>query len=1057
MPTVSKQERLKKRRAKRKKYRLLRMRMVRRIFILFFLAAAASTVLGLDWPLLGTFTLNDSLPAFFDFGEVIYDTAEVYTPIPESAARQTSEAGRFRVEADVPEAVALVATPTPTPTSQRTQTETPRATATIRVIVVTVTPSGTLTQGATAPPTLTQRPTGVAASTSNAAVTLTSNAAATLTSNAAATSAVNLTSIATALVTPTATHTPFATVIAEISPTATGRPTDNATSVPTNTSTPRPTNTATSQIKNTPTPFPTGTPTQFPSPTGTATASPTTTSTSTMTVTPTATPTLIPTAVIVPTTPPVVPTAVPTAVPTPIPTATPNTTPVTLAVTGLTDTSVPGDGVCAINEALANSINNVDSSGGDCPAGGAGTDTITLPAGTIGLNSTLSGTCTCRVGTRMGAATEIIIFQGNNTTLSMLGTSPVLELNGPLVVVLDSVTLLGGAGTDVGGGLLVNEAAVTLRNSIVNENIVTSANGAGGGIAVVNNGSLVLDSVEVSNNIAVLGGGVYVESGSQLSVVNSTFSNNEADDGGGVYVDGGSAELSYTTIAENTANNVAGGVYNSGGTLTLKSSLLAQNIAPVSADCLGTFISGNYNLISTGSGCTPVTAGVNDLIDVAAGLNSFDDNGGNTWTHSFNITSPAYNAIVSGENDCGVLTADQIGTARPQNGNCDIGAFELVYSQPSNLLTVDTVDNDGSSAFQVCDDSVANDCSLRGAISKANADAGNAYTVTLPANTYSFSSPLAASGEDANLTGDLDIIGKVTIVGADSATTIIDAVDFDRVFQLHNASSSLTLQDVTIQGGNVSTALPVNCDAALLGCGGGILVSQGILTINETVVVDNQADDGGGIANMGGVVYINESTIRSNNALIGTGGLLTSGTTRILKSTFSSNMGLSAIHASSSSSDLTIENSTISGNQGGVLNQSSSTVTIVFSTIYENVDYGLNSDATSVLTISSSIVGFNGSADCAGDVHLLQSGGYNIASDATCSFAFTGDLNSIDPLLDGLANNGGATQTHALQLASPAREQTPNTINGCGLTYVTDQRGISRPNGLDCDSGAYEG
>src|ERR1051325_9972957 len=78
--------------------------------------------------------------------------------------------------------------------------------------------------------------------------------------------------------------------------------------------------------------------------------------------------------------------------------------------------------------------------------------------------------------------------------------------------------------------------------------------------------------------------------------------------------------------------------------------------------------------------------------------------------------------------------------------------------------TADT--NDG-----VCDA----DCSLREAISAANANPG-ADTITLPAGTYTLT--LANAGganEDNDATGDLDVNGSLTINGAGSASTIIQA------------------------------------------------------------------------------------------------------------------------------------------------------------------------------------------------------------------------------------------------------------------------------------------
>jgi hypothetical protein len=54
-----------------------------------------------------------------------------------------------------------------------------------------------------------------------------------------------------------------------------------------------------------------------------------------------------------------------------------------------------------------------------------------------------------------------------------------------------------------------------------------------------------------------------------------------------------------------------------------------------------------------------------------------------------------------------------------------------------------------------------------------------------------------------------------------------------------------------------------------------------------------------------------------------------------------------------------------------------------------------------------------------------------------------------NPLLAGLADNGGFTLTHALGAGSPA-------IDTGSCLVSTDQRGASRPQGFGCDIGSFE-
>ena len=69
----------------------------------------------------------------------------------------------------------------------------------------------------------------------------------------------------------------------------------------------------------------------------------------------------------------------------------------------------------------------------------------------------------------------------------------------------------------------------------------------------------------------------------------------------------------------------------------------------------------------------------------------------------------------------------------------------------------------------------------------------------------------------------------------------------------------------------------------------------------------------------------------------------------------------------------------------------------------------------------------------------------------TCGFDQIGDIINTDPRLGLLQDNGGETWTRALLANSPAIDQGDNS--SCP---ALDQRGLSRPQGLACDIGAYE-
>jgi hypothetical protein len=117
---------------------------------------------------------------------------------------------------------------------------------------------------------------------------------------------------------------------------------------------------------------------------------------------------------------------------------------------------------------------------------------------------------------------------------------------------------------------------------------------------------------------------------------------------------------------------------------------------------------------------------------------------------------------------------------------------------------------------------------------------------------------------------------------------------------------------------------------------------------------------------------------------------------------------------------------------------------------------GLHLNILATANIGNSILGgntstFSSSVDCSGTINSL---GHNLIQDPTgCTIdgSIIGVLISLNPQLSTLADNGGATKTHALKINSPALDAGDNTT--CELT---DQRGFARPQGTTCDMGAYE-
>ena len=248
------------------------------------------------------------------------------------------------------------------------------------------------------------------------------------------------------------------------------------------------------------------------------------------------------------------------------------------------------------------------------------------------------------------------------------------------------------------------------------------------------------------------------------------------------------------------------------------------------------------------------------------------------------------------------------------------------------------------------------------------------------------------------------------------------------------------------------------------GSGGALRNDGGTVEVSGSTFSDNLAGDyGGGISNgSGGTLEVSGSTISGNHAADTGGGIANFGTLVVSGSTISGNNGDfdgGGIYNEGGTVD--VVNSTVSGNDGGMFGgggilSHGGAVDVVNSTISGNISNGeerCGGVCGSGKTLRNTIVANNEGGNCGGPITDV---GYNIDDDGTCAFTrATGSLPDTDPLLDpdGLQDNGGPTQTIALQPNSPAVDLVAQ--EACPPP-ATDQRGVERPQGAACDSGAFE-
>jgi hypothetical protein len=394
-------------------------------------------------------------------------------------------------------------------------------------------------------------------------------------------------------------------------------------------------------------------------------------------------------------------------------------------------------------------------------------------------------------------------------------------------------------------------------------------------------------------------------------------------------------------------------------------------------------------------------------------------------------------------------------------------------------------------------------CSLRLAIYDANHDANapvggvtcpvgsGTDTITLSAGTYDLSA--IGSGEDGDVSGDLDITSNLSIEGqaADQTTiqwagSVADA-DRDRVLDVHSIDASAvtaTISGVTVTGGRVPAtdsggtfpgeglgirvlnegagATTLILDHSALqgnigpgGLGGGMAVDTGASGLLDKVLVGgasigsntNLGGVGGGLLNLGTMML--DRTTAANNLSNQGGGVFNQGTFSAVNSTISSNQATGSGPSSdggavfSGGGFLQLSNVTIDGNRtdvsgGASLKVGGGTATLKNTILADSV----NSGATAI-------------PDCSG---AITSDGHNFIEQNSCTGTVGSDQTGSDPSLGPLQDNGGSTLTHLPAAGSPVVDAVPaadcSDVNSTVLT--DDQRGVVRPQGPDCDTGSVE-
>ncbi|MDY6786237.1 MAG: DUF4347 domain-containing protein [Cyanobacteriota bacterium] len=514
------------------------------------------------------------------------------------------------------------------------------------------------------------------------------------------------------------------------------------------------------------------------------------------------------------------------------------------------------------------------------------------------------------------------------------------------------------------------------------------------------------------------------------------------------------------------------------GTGSLRQAILDANAATTDP----------FDEIRFDSGVTQVTL-TSAQLDIDVSMNGLVIDGDANGTsnviieRSMTMGTPDFRIFdITGDND---ITFDALtvrnGRVSGSGGGINhlgIGTLTLTNSTVSG----NQAEGDGGGIFSLDEVALTNSTIFDNSAIGRDSDGGGIYAsvaVTVTDSTISGNSTTGDLSDGGGIFSDSSVIVTGSTILSNS--TAGENSEGGGIFSY----GSVAVTNSTILG---------NSTMGLAGEGGGIYASVAVTVTDSTISGNSTTGDfsgGGGIFSNGSVA-VTDSTISSNSAMerdSDGGGIYASVAVTVTDSTISGN---SAIGSDSegggifSKDAVVLTNSTVSGNQagssgggiygalGGAINSS----TITGNTADSDGDGtgdggGIGTSDDGTFEVRNSIIAGNFDNSAMGNVYpdVLTVGGGDINGDANnligdilgangtigtgsdLTFASAG-ITDISEVLNPLADNGGATQTHALIPGSPALDAGDNNEIPMGVT--TDQRGANRTLNTTVDIGAVE-
>lgn len=249
------------------------------------------------------------------------------------------------------------------------------------------------------------------------------------------------------------------------------------------------------------------------------------------------------------------------------------------ATVQVTSNSDDGTGGCTLREAVL-SINSANVMGGCLRAGQFGSNDF------ISFNASLVNDTIILDGERITITKNLTMDASsiNGITVDANRRSPVFFIRYANVV-LNDITITGGSSAGRGGAIELRTSNVTLNNSDV-----TNSRGTSGGAIVSYTSKLAINDSIISGNTATdtangFGGGIAMLSNnnivfSTLTLTDSQLINNTATDGGAVRAESSTVNFTRAGFTANVATNEGGAIYLRRSKLDSNSSDISQNSAP---------------------------------------------------------------------------------------------------------------------------------------------------------------------------------------------------------------------------------------------------------------------------------------------------------------------------------------------------------------------------------------------------------------------------------------------------------------------------------------------